>query len=125
MASYLQRRQCEFTLAVSKLITRAVASGYRIKVQEWNRTLETQKEYVLKGVSRTLDSRHLDGLAVDVYLFQDELIIYGGLAYRPLGEYWETLGGQWGGRFGVDKADYATKVGWDPSHFQFSKGVES
>jgi hypothetical protein len=122
---YLQRRQCEFTAAVAKLITRALDLGYTIKVQEWNRTLETQKEYVLKGVSRTLDSRHLDNLAVDVVLFKDGVILWGPEAYRGIGEYWETLGGRWGGRFGVAKEDYATKVGWDSQHMEFSKGIES
>ncbi len=38
--------------------------------------------------------------------------------YRKFGEFWERLGGTWGGRFGVRKEDYNKKVGWDPGYFQ-------
>ena len=35
-------------------------------VIEGKRSLETQKEYVAKGASKTLESKHLDGMAVDI-----------------------------------------------------------
>tara|TARA_Y100000310_G_scaffold317007_1_gene369416 strand:- start:129 stop:509 length:381 start_codon:yes stop_codon:yes gene_type:complete len=35
-------------------------------VIEGKRSLETQKEYVAKGASKTLESKHLDGKAVDI-----------------------------------------------------------
>ena len=51
-----------------RLITlcHAVCKDFDITVIEGYRTLETQKEYVKKGVSKTLNSKHLKGLAVDV-----------------------------------------------------------
>lgn len=36
------------------------------RVQEGLRTIETQREYVKKGASQTMNSRHLTGKAVDV-----------------------------------------------------------
>ena len=36
-------------------------------VIEGLRTIETQREYVAKGVSKTMNSRHLTGHAVDLY----------------------------------------------------------
>ena len=69
------------------------------------------------GRSKTLQSKHADRLAIDLNLFID-----GKMAtpdqYRPLGEKWEQLGGRWGGRFSLDPSEYATKVGFDPPHFE-------
>jgi|TARA_Y100000310_G_scaffold282832_1_gene304374 peptidoglycan L-alanyl-D-glutamate endopeptidase CwlK len=39
---------------------------FDFSVIEGVRTLETQKEYVAKGVSKTLKSKHLEGRAVDI-----------------------------------------------------------
>lgn len=46
-------------------------------------------------------SLHGDRLAIDLQLF-DVLGNYQteAKAYEPLGRYWESLGGAWGGRFG-------------------------
>ena len=69
------------------------------------------------GRTRVLVSKHSERRAMDLNLF-----VNGRLAqpeqYRPLGEKWEALGGKWGGRFGVEKGEYATRVGWDPGHFE-------
>jgi hypothetical protein len=48
------------------------------------------------GIARSL---HLERLAVDLNLFVDGLYQERTEDYRPLGEYWESLGGAWGGRF--------------------------
>jgi len=121
MTLSLGEKQCDFTFMVARLIMQANALGYEIKVQEWNRLLETQKEYVAKGVSKTLNSKHLDNLAVDVYLYKNGKVIMGGEDYRALGVYWESLGGRWGGRFGLEgkpKAIQDIEMGWDPCHFE-------
>lgn len=131
-------RQCDFALAEAKLVLFAASLGIRTKVKEWWRDIETQKIYVLKKVSKTLDSRHIDGLAVDLYIvITGNSILIGpdSLAehkemYRKLGVYWESLGGRWGGRF-VDHAEFlktngrefdpSKDMGWDPYHFEFTK----
>lgn len=38
-------------------------------ISEGLRSLETQKEYVKRGVSTTMNSRHLTGHAIDVYAY--------------------------------------------------------
>ena len=38
-------------------------------ISEGLRSLETQKEYVERGVSTTMNSRHLTGHAIDVYAY--------------------------------------------------------
>mgnify|MGYP001595270524 CR=1 FL=1 len=92
-----------------------------MKIQELNRELETQKRYLSEGKSKTLDSRHIDKLAVDIVLFRDGVADFTPDSYRPFGNYWETIGGRWGGRFGVDKSQYESVIGWDPVHFEFTK----
>lgn len=69
------------------------------------------------GRSKTLQSKHTDRLAIDINLFINDKLA-SPEDYRPLGEKWEQLGGRWGGRFSVDPKDYATKIGFDPPHFE-------
>ena len=119
--------QAAFTHHVALLILRAASFGYACKVQEWNRDLETQRRYVAEGASKTMASKHLDKIAVDLYLLKDGAILSpdpkspDAEHYRPLGEYWEALGGRWGGRFGLeDRSDaiQAKQLGWDCCHFE-------
>lgn len=50
-----------------KVVKRAIEiSEYDFMVVEGLRTIETQKEYVKKGVSKTMNSFHLTGHAVDL-----------------------------------------------------------
>lgn len=121
----LTDRQVLHTSRMGKLICFAGAKGISIKVQEWNRDLETQKAYVAKGVSKTLKSDHLDKCATDIYVIVNGAPTENLEDYRVLGEYWEANGGQWGGRF-VDRAafkaqhgrdfDPAKDLGWDVYH---------
>ena len=45
-------------------------------------------------------SLHKQRLAVDLNIFRDNIYLRGG--YKDLGEYWESIGGTWGGRFDDD-----------------------
>ena len=124
MTDPLSLRQCTFTMALSMLIQRIVNAGYQCKIQELNRTIETQREYVAKGVSKTLDSRHLDNLAADIYIFKHRELVNDLNEYRRFGEYWEGLGGRWGGRFGLEKETKEvqdSKLGWDVFHFEMKR----
>lgn len=123
-------RQAQFTLAAAKLIAFAAGAGLIVKVQEWQRDLETQKRYVAEGFSKTMDSRHLDRLAVDLYILDAQGAPVTNMElYRALGVFWESLGGRWGGRFN-DRAAWRAKngrdfdpahdLGWDPYHFEFT-----
>lgn len=122
----LTMRQCLHTLRMAKLIDYANSLGLLVKVTEWNRLLETQKEYVARGVSWTLNSRHLDNCATDMYIVKEGGVICDGEPYRRLGVYFENMGGRWGGRFVPSdfeakngrNFDPAKDVGKDPYHFE-------
>ena len=44
-------------------------------------------------------SLHYDRLAIDLNLFKAGRYLTATEDHRPLGEYWESIGGSWGGRF--------------------------
>lgn len=51
-----------------KVVERAIElTEYDFSVIEGLRSVETQRQYVAKGVSKTMNSRHLTGHAVDLY----------------------------------------------------------
>ena len=121
MKKSLRRKQVDFLIMEAKLILKAVDLGTPIVRLEWMRDLETQKIKVSIGRSKTMNSKHLVGLASD-YAFIDDIEDDGKInwhpdKYRELGEYWESLGGIWGGRFG-DNPDTKTIEGWDAMHFE-------
>lgn len=53
-------------------------------VTETTRTLAEQKEYVRKGVSWTLNSKHLTGEAVDIAFLSDSKLSYDAKKYDEL-----------------------------------------
>lgn len=111
--------QRKFPMVLSELIRFAYGRGYELTFGEAYRTEEQQRLYLESGKSRTMNSRHRDRLAIDLNLFRDGVYLKDGDSYRELGEKWESLGGRWGGRFGVAPADYAKTVGWDANHFEY------
>lgn len=116
----LSEKQRRHTLMVSRLIAYAYDNGIELTLGHAWRDGDTQKRLVEAGLSKTMASRHCDRLAVDFNVFIDDVYTTDKEAYRPLGEYWECLGGRWGGRFGVEERDYDTKVGWDAGHFEYN-----
>ena len=105
---------------IGDLIAWAYAHGYGLTFGYTFRDEETQRRMVLMGLSKTMNSKHCERLAVDFNLFIGGQFSTNKEDYRPLGEYWESLGGRWGGRFGVDPKDYTTKIGWDSNHFEYN-----
>lgn len=46
------------------------------------------------------NSLHKRRLAIDLNLFKDGQYLTETMDHAPLGAYWESMGGTWGGRFG-------------------------
>jgi hypothetical protein len=118
----LREKQTEFWSMVARLINRATVLGTPIFIAEWMRTWEQQTVLVARKASKTMNSKHLQGLAVDVIFLadvqDDSAVNYTADAYRSLGEFWEEMGGRWGGRFG-DNPDTDKVEGWDAGHFEY------
>jgi len=94
----LSQKQQQFTRMVGKLIAWADANGYAPTFGEAYRTPEQAKLNAKSGAG-IANSLHTQRLAVDFNLFIGGVWQTDSRAFTPLGEYWESLGGSWGGRF--------------------------
>lgn len=93
----------EFRVKVENVLRKLQAKGWQPKVAEGLRTVEQQKEKVQKGFSKTLKSKHLDGLAADII---DKRYGWGKEAANLDFQFWKDLGQAateesltWGGNF--------------------------
>jgi hypothetical protein len=95
----LSQKQRQFTRMVGALIAHATSLGFELTFGEAYRSPEEAARLAAagKGISKSL---HTDRLAVDFNLFIGGRYQTDSEAHRLLGEYWESLGGTWGGRFG-------------------------
>jgi len=87
--SDLLRAQWRFSVMVSDLIRFAYRNGYRISFGD---------TYANSGHIK--GSLHYTRLAIDINLFKNGKLLKDSTDHGVLGEYWESLGGQWGGLFG-------------------------
>ncbi|CAI1653970.1 M15 family metallopeptidase [Serratia proteamaculans] len=94
----LSEKQQLFTKLIAQLILWADEKGYRLTFGEAYRTPEQAALNAKKG-SGISNSLHTKRLAVDLNLFINGQYQTNSAAYLPLGEYWEHIGGSWGGRF--------------------------
>lgn len=94
----LSEKQQLFTVLIAQLIMFAQDKGMRLTFGEAYRTPEQAALNAKsgKGISNSL---HTQRLAVDFNLFVNGEYKTRTEDYRALGEYWESLGGSWGGRF--------------------------
>lgn len=118
----LRENQSKFWKMVSLLIQYAESlHNEPIVILDWDRTVKEQRVLVARGASKTMNSKHLQGLAVDICflndLKDDRRINYLKKKYEPLGLFWESMGGRWGGRFGAPKD--SGKLGWDYGHMEY------
>ncbi|HCJ7727147.1 TPA: M15 family metallopeptidase [Citrobacter freundii] len=94
----LSEKQQRFTSMIALLIQYANANGMWLTFGEAFRTPEQAALNAKKG-SGISNSLHTQRLAVDFNLFVKGEYKTRTEDYLPLGEYWESLGGSWGGRF--------------------------
>lgn len=95
----LVSKQAAFSQAVARLLLHAHALGYEVTLGDAYRPPDADWGHP--------DSLHKRRLALDLNLFIGGKYQTSTDAFLPLGEYWESIGGSWGGRFG------------DGNHFSF------
>lgn len=136
--SELIQRQCQFANMIAELILWMNVQGYRCRVGDaWRSTdklcvpggeegFEDDDKYTYQELlfynrkTKVTYSTHNDRLALDLLIHNKDGKPLTDEEYRPIGEKWEAMGGRWGGRFGVKKEEYSSKVGWDANHFELS-----
>lgn len=107
----LRQKQSRFVRMVGQLIQHADSLGYSLTFGDAYRDPRHHGEFGVKRGYSAAKSLHKLRLAIDFNLFDR-----GGAwlskteDFRALGEYWESIGGAWGGRFG------------DGNHFSLEHG---
>lgn len=88
----LSQKQSNFVHMVALLILHAEQLGYKLTFGDAYRPSGC-------GYGHP-ESLHKKRLAVDLNLFKNGVYLTKTEDHLPLGEYWESIGGAWGGRFG-------------------------
>lgn len=89
--STLGEAQERFSVMVQHLLTQAHLLGYGVRIGHVMRCRDCQTGKV--------NSLHKKKLAIDLNLFLDGEWLDKTEDHRLLGEWWESIGGTWGGRF--------------------------
>jgi hypothetical protein len=95
----LGKKQKKFTLMIAELIDYAYANGYELTFGDAYRDPRTNGRMGEKVGYSHKDSNHKQRLAVDFNLFKGGEFMMKTSDHEPLGLFWESIGGAWGGRF--------------------------
>lgn len=98
----LRKLQSRFVSMVAELIVFAYGNGYELTFGD---------AYAKDGHKQ--NSNHYIRLAIDLNLFKDGEYLTKTEDHKPLGEYWEKMGGTWGGNFKNGKKD-------DGNHYEYT-----
>lgn len=95
----LRKKQSKFARMVADLIIKAYSLGYEVTLGDAYRDPRLHGELGVKKGYGHPKSAHKNRLAIDLNLFKDDKFLEGTSAHKELGEWWESQGGSWGGRF--------------------------
>lgn len=93
-------KQRVFTIMIAELIQYAYAEGFELTVGDFYREPKLHGAFGVKNSYSAARSVHKVRLAADLNLFKDGKYLTSTEDHKFLGEYWEAMGGTWGGRFG-------------------------
>ena len=96
----LRQKQSKFVVMIALLITKATALGFEMSFGDAYRSVSVPYGHP--------NSLHRARLALDLNLYRDGRYLTKTEDHLLLGEYWESIGGSWGGRFG-DGNHYSLK----------------
>ena len=84
---------------VGALIYKAEEMGYEVTLGD---AFRDPRVFGVEGVKKGYGeawSYHKKRLAIDINLFRAGKFLASTEDHRPLGEWWESIGGAWGGRW--------------------------
>ena len=99
MAKSLRERQSEFASKVPMLINKALELGYEVTLGDAYRDPREHGSFGERKGYGESKSFHKLRLAIDINLYKEGKYLTKTEDHKVLGEYWESLGGSWGGRF--------------------------
>jgi len=92
-------KQRKFSRMVPRLIDKAHELGLEVSFGDAYRDPRLHGELGVKKGYGAKNSCHKLRLAIDLNLFRDGVYLQSTEDHRELGEWWESQGGTWGGRF--------------------------
>lgn len=95
----LGEKQRHFAVILVELLNFIHKSGYQVTLGDAYRDPRLHGEIGVKKGYGHPKSAHKQRLAIDLNLFKDGKFLQTTEAHKPFGEFWESLGGAWGGRF--------------------------
>lgn len=96
----LGQKQRRFGRMVAQLLNKALEMGFEYTFGDAFRDPRVFGEWGTKrSVYGATRSVHKQRLAIDLNLFKDGKYLAATEDHRPLGEWWESIGGTWGGRW--------------------------
>lgn len=99
MKETLRQKQSRFARMMVQLLNYAHSLGYEITFGDFYRDPKVHGAVGEKKSYSSANSLHKDRLAGDLNLFKDGKYLTETTDHEPLGVYWESIGGAWGGRF--------------------------
>lgn len=133
----LGSEQERFASMLPKLIQKMESDGYKVRIGDvWahdvngmisfmeniiiylpDNLLEQRMRHIqtLKDMRHSPNSCHYLKIAADINLFKDGAYLTKTEDHKAFGEFWESLGGTWGGRFG--ETENGKGDGWDANHY--------
>lgn len=113
----MQKEQSAFALKVSYLIQQAYAMGYEVTLGDAYRDPRLHGKIGFQLGYGSANSFHKKRLAIDLNLFKDGTFIVSTEGHKPLGEWWKSQGGTWGGDF----VDRVGKPAPDGNHYSWGE----
>lgn len=102
----LSEQQHLFTRMVVRLIDHIHDMGYECSLGDAYRDPRLHGEMGEKKGYGAANSYHKKRLAIDLNLFKDGQYLSDTESHQPFGEFWESIGGTWGGRFGIKDGNH-------------------
>lgn len=96
----LGQKQERFMRMLPRLIDKAHELGFQVRGGDLFRDPRVHGEIGEKKGYGHRNSAHKNKLAIDLNLYLGGRYLTDTEDHRPLGEWWESIGGSWGGRFG-------------------------
>lgn len=95
----LREKQSKFALMVAQLINKAHEMGYEVTLGDAFRDPRVHGQMNTKKAYGARNSFHKIRLAIDINLFKDGKYLHTYKDHEPLGIWWESIGGTWGGHW--------------------------
>lgn len=99
MKETLRQKQSRFAGMIPGLINKAIELGFELTLGDAYRDPRLHGAVGMKLGYGHSKSAHKQRLAIDLNLFKDGIFLGSTEDHKELGEWWESQGGTWGGRF--------------------------